>query len=141
MRIITLLLVGTVFCVGILVAGADDGAEKFWSEFRGAVINYKFDKVVSLTHFPFEIKGLDEYQPPEYHGRKGFRRNYERILVTPFVVEPGDKLLLGNMLKLVQKKTKLTRKDYLTADIIRIEQFEFERIKGRWFFTRAYVEE
>lgn len=139
---ITFLLSLTILAFVVSDACADDSAEKFWNDFRKAVVRHEYSKVVALTHFPFEILGLDESKPTEYHGKKGFRKNYMRVLFTPLVVQSsGDKLLHGDMLQVIQGKAKLTEKDYVSPEFIRVEQFVFERINGQWFFTRAYVDE
>jgi hypothetical protein len=139
------LLVGIIMMLAlptIVFPGQESPDVKdFWHSFRQAVLRNSIDQVSALTHFPFEVRGPDESDPIVFYDRKGFRNIFKRVVVQPVYVRSNGKSLVKSMLQVIEEKTDIIPADYLTSESMQIEQFEFQRIKGRWCFTRAYLEE
>jgi hypothetical protein len=65
-------------------AGANEtrleGFQKFWSDFRQAVLAGDKEKVASMTQFPFKTRGLLDTDPVSTHDHGGFLRIFDRLL-------------------------------------------------------------
>lgn len=131
----------------LLISGAcsaeesDTGLQSFWADFRQAVLDNDKDKIASMTHFPFEVRGPDDSDPVKHYDRTGFLAIYERLVVQRIYLASAGQFVSKSMRELIGGKSEITPGDFLTKNVIRFQQFEFERIKGRWRFTRAYLEE
>ena len=128
-------------CVVASAAEIDSGGNQFWHKFRQAVLANKVDQVSSLTRFPFEVRGPDDSDPVKNYNRKSFGGIFKRVVVQPVLLPSKGKFITKSMLQVVDEKTEITDKDYMTPEAFQVEQFEFQRIRGQWFFTRAYLEE
>jgi hypothetical protein len=134
----------TFFCLSTTVAfaaGKQTDATVFFHTFRHAVKSNNIEQVSTLTRFPFEVRGPDDSDPVRRFDRKGFPAILKRVLVQPVFVTADGKSVTKSMLQIVEEKRDLEEKDYDSPNFFRIEQFEFQRIRGRWAFTRAYLEE
>jgi len=130
-----------LFCVVCSAAVKDSGSNQYWSTFRQAVLDNNKEKIVAMTRFPFEVRGPDDSDPLKHYDRKGFLAIYERLVAQPVFLPSDGKIISKSMRQLIGEKKEITPADYLTSDSIQFHQFEFKRIKGKWFFTRAYLEE
>ncbi|HXH08631.1 MAG TPA: hypothetical protein VNP04_02495 [Alphaproteobacteria bacterium] len=117
------------------------GFQSFWSEFRQAVIDNDKAKIASMTRFPFKVRGLADSDPVKQYDRTGFLSIYERLVVQRVYLPEAGHIVAKSMRELIAGKSDITPEDFLTKNVVRFQQFEFERSKGRWWFTRAYLEE
>jgi hypothetical protein len=115
---------------------------KYWHSFRKAVMDNDKSQVLSLTHFPFKIKGTDDSDGVKKYDKNGFTKILVKLL-DQHVLLPGgsDKVIEKTMRQIVQEKKNLVREDFLTPNIIRIEDFVFKSVNGHWLFTQGYLEE
>jgi len=138
-----LLIIGLAVGLTIVPARAEtsspqtDGFQKFWSEFRSAVMSGDKAKVSRLTRFPFETRGPLDDDPVIGHDRQWFLKAYEELMDmdTGLTREPGAMRLL------IKNTPTITSKDAVRRDWARVGDFEFERIDGKWWFNFAFVEE
>lgn len=110
-------------------------AQAFWTKFRAAVLTGDKDKVLSITQFPFKTRGDLDDDPIRSHNKKSFLKNYDKI----FSEHSYDASM--TVKKVIEKKEKIIAKDFLHENSIRIENLIFEKNKGQWYFTFAYVME
>jgi hypothetical protein len=119
----------------------DPELQAFWTRFRQAVLAYDKNKVATMTQFPFEVGEVDDSVPIKHYNRKGFFDIYERLMVQRVSVPSGNVSIEKSMIEFIEDKTEIAPKDLSTENRMRFEQFVFERVRGRWRFTRAYLEE
>jgi hydroxyethylthiazole kinase-like sugar kinase family protein len=122
-------------------ANAADNAQSFWKTFRQAVLNGKTSEIVSMTRFPFEVRGVDDGDPVKRYNRHKFPAIFNQVVSQHVIVMTGKDVIEKTMLQIVKEKKDLNAADIAAPDFFRVELFTFHMIKGRWFFTRAYLEE
>jgi hypothetical protein len=130
-----------LICVAASAAEIGSSGDQFWHNFRQAVLANNVDQVSSLTRFPFEVRGPDDSDPVKNYNRKSFGGIFKRVVVQPVLLPIKGKFITKSMLQVIDDKKEITDKDYMTPEAFQVEQFEFQRISGQWFFTRAYLEE
>ena len=118
-----------------------DSFQSFWAEFRTTIVKGNKDKVVSLTNFPFKVRGPDDSDPVVYHDPKAFMKIYDDILDQQIYQMNGSKLTKTTMRKIIREKPNVTAGDLLSDDFARIEQFTFIKLRNKWLFDQAYFEE
>jgi len=132
---ILLLLVGCLVFVAQVQADVLADAQTFWSEFRTAVIGNKHEKVASLTYFPFQTRGDFDDNPINKYDKAGFLTIYAQI----FNEMSADATM--TVRKRIEQKIVITEKDFLTKELIRVENLIFKKVDGKWQFTFAYIVE
>lgn len=140
--LLRVLLFFIFLCAGTTHA-AENGAtplETYWSQFRQAVLDGNSEKVASMTRFPLWVRGPDDSDPVMYYDKKSFPQIFTRLLNQEVLYLSAGEVRSKTMLQVVKDKKQIAASDYLTDTVINVGQFEFERIKGRWLFTRAYLE-
>ena len=115
--------------------------KSFWAEFRTAILNGDMEKVVSLTKFPFEVRGPDDSDPVVYHDQNAFMKIYNDLLNQQIYKMTGSKLTTISMREIIKNKPNAIAGDLLSDDFARVEQFTFIKVKNSWLFNRAYFEE
>ncbi|BBA34877.1 hypothetical protein sS8_2933 [Methylocaldum marinum] len=131
----------------LLISGAcaaevpDPELQAFWTQFRQAVLARNKNKVAAMTQFPFEVRGVVDSSPVKHYNRKGFFDIYERLMVQRTDILSGNQFISKSMIELIEENPEIPPKDVLTENQMRFEDFVFERVRGRWRFTRAYLEE
>ena len=122
-------------------AEAKSDAQDFWSRFRQAVLSGKSDRVAAMTKLPLWVRGPDDSDPVVYYGRQDFDRVLKRLLNQEVTILKDGKISSTTMLKVIREKRDLSSKDLQTPNSLSVELFYFEKIAGRWIFTRGYLEE
>lgn len=138
---ISAIILFTLFCLACSANENASDANQFWSTFRQAVVDNNKERIASITRFPFEVRGPDDSDPVIRYDRKGFLAIYERLVAQSVYMPSEGKIVPKSMRQLISDKQELSPQDYLTSDAIQFHQFEFERIEGRWYFSRAFLEE
>lgn len=141
-----LLLVGILFCsacssVKEPVAKKANEENQFWQAFRQAVLDDNVDTVISMTHFPFEVRKPDDSAPVKRYEQQDFPALYEQLIAQQVYYPSGGAMSSKPMRQLIAEKQQITPGDFIKPNLIQFLQFEFDRIDGRWLFTRAYLEE
>lgn len=140
-----LLIVVTCVCAACSVnepAVKVNEENQYWDAFRQAVLDDDKDTIISLTHFPFEVRGPGDSASVKSYEQKDFPAIFEQLVTQPvYYQSSGGAINSKPMRQLIEEKQQITPGDFITPDLIQFIQFEFERIDGQWFFTRAYLEE
>jgi hypothetical protein len=132
-------MIGTVCAALTLLLGCSNPApepapsfETFWMEFRTAALARDAARIVPLTRFPFETKGvLDD--AAKQNDETAFRALFPRLLEQ----DVGLSAEPESMLNYMQRNAKVTAGE----DRVRVGQFVFEKVQNRWMFVSAYLEE
>lgn len=140
----SLLLRIGLLCVAILSTGCmADGHEKsfpsYWSEFRVAVLENDYKKLENLTRFPLEVKGVDDSIPVVHYKQDEFKEVFEKI-IKQTIYQPHNGEYIETDMRTVVNKTDVVP-DIQKDQEYQLEQLVFENIDGRWYLTRAYLEE
>lgn len=122
-------------------AAPEDGSRVFWSEFRSAVAKGDKEKIASMTKFPFPIRGELDGDPVTTFTKEKFPAVLERIMAQEALQLSHGRVVSKTMRQIVKEKTRINEADYAGANTIIVEMFVFEKVQGRWWFRRAYVEE
>jgi hypothetical protein len=112
----------------------------YWVAFRQAVLDNNVSKVKSLTRFPFETKGPLEEDKKKKFIAKEFDLLWPRLLETdPHSWGP----LRDSMRELIVRREEPRVEEISTEPTgkIQVGAFLFQKIKNRWYFTRAIVAE
>ncbi|GFO63172.1 hypothetical protein M1B72_17825 [Geomonas paludis] len=141
MRVLVLLLLA--ISIQALCYGSDetDSAGKFWTSFRKAVLVNDQAKLLEMTSFPLDVRGVSDDIPATSYNRRDFPGIFKKILLQPQYLLVNGRLRTKTMLGLIYDKATLTKQDLATPTFFRFHQLEFEKRKGRWFLVRAYLEE
>jgi len=118
----------------------NEGFRGFWRIFRDAVLSNDLAAVQSMTKFSFETRGAEESSALKKHSARDFILLYPRLLQA----DPKTGPLRDSMRELIWRKQELTVNESGTADSlgeIHIGVFVFKRVKNRWAFVRATVED
>lgn len=127
---------------GVSEARGSGDADKFWGEFRRAVVSGDIEKVAAMTRFPFSVSGVVDSYPVRYYGPKKFKAMLKTLLNQHVVVSsPSEKAEIKTMLQVISEKKQVAPVDFQTPKIMRVELFRFDNIDGRWMFTKAFQEE
>jgi hypothetical protein len=109
----------------------------FWTEFRQAIMANDKEKVASMTRFPFKTRGPDDGGPFEKYTKASFLKALDEMLQS----DPG---LIGEpdtMRRFIERQTTVTSKEVGTNSFARIGDFVFEKARGKWLFTMAYLDD
>jgi len=120
---------------------ANSDAQHFWGGFREAILSGDSNRVAAMTKLPLWVRGPDDSDPVVYYGRKDFDRVLKRLLNQKVSIWKGGKVTTTNMLKVIKEKRELSSKDLQAPNSLSVELFYFEKVAGRWFFTRGYLED
>lgn len=133
-----------LFLLVAVTANAADNLEEaktFWKSFRRSVLTGKTVDIASMARFPFEVRGVDDSDPVKRYSRQKFPLVFNQVLSQHVFVMSGKEIVEKTMLQVIKEKTDLTASDFATPDFFTVELFSFHLIKGRWLFTRAYLED
>lgn len=141
MRLLQVLLLAMtmlVVCCATVEAG---NADKFWTDFRKAVLINDEKTLLKMTKLPLEVRGVSDNIPPRYYSGSQFPAVFKKVLMQQEYLPHGGRLITKTMLALIYDKRTLAPEDLTTPTFFRFHQLEFEKKDGRWLLTRAYLEE
>jgi hypothetical protein len=115
--------------------------QRFWTEFRQAVLTNDSRKLVGMTHFPLEVRGVDDSQPAIQYKKEQFETIFKKILEQPVVAMEGEKVMTNTTKDIIGSTKSVTKAHTMTADSFRVDQLVFELRNGQWKLVRAYLEE
>ncbi|MBJ6799768.1 hypothetical protein [Geomonas propionica] len=122
-------------------AEAKSDAQDFWSRFRQAVLSGESDSVAAMTKLPLWVRGPDDSDRVVYYGRQDFKTVLKRLLNQEVSILKGGKVISRTMLEVIKEKKNLSSKDLQVPDSLSVELFYFQKVGGRWVFTRGYLED
>ena len=111
--------------------------QTFWKSFRMAVLEGDNDRLVNLTHFPFETRGVLDSDPVLKHDQKWFLTNWPKLIA----IDPGLRPTEDSMRQLIERTVEVTRKENPVEGWARVGDFEFKKLRGGWRFVHAYFED
>ena len=109
--------------------------QTYWHQFRTATLTNDYATFANFTRFPLPVKGrfTVTYQASE------ITKIFPRLMAQTIYQYQGGNLTKTTLLEAIKTKEKI---NYDAKDkIIRVDQFEFKFIDGKWFLTKAYLEE
>ncbi|MBE7439391.1 MAG: hypothetical protein HS115_13105 [Spirochaetales bacterium] len=121
-----------VSCAG--VTRSEQDVQQFYNAFRRAAIDGDVSRLTALTAFPFQTRGELDHDPIQYHNAEQFAVLVERILSERNV--DNTKTVRDVLIHY----PRIAPGDYQgSSESFRIENLVFERRRGRWQFTFAYL--
>ncbi len=114
--------------------------QAFWDQFRSAVLQNDKARIAGLTSFPFTTRGPLDRDPTIKHSRAWFLKSIDLLLAQKHYRYDGPRLQPFTMRELIEEKQTITEKDLSVGNRVWIEDFIFDKRRGRWFFTFAYTE-
>ena len=112
--------------------------QKFWTEFRPAIKANDKENVASMTNFPFKSRGGSDSDTIKTHTKESFLKIWDQMLKS----DPGLSAEADTMRRFVDRKETITAKDVGSGKgSVRIGDFVFEKIQGKWLFTMAFLED
>jgi hypothetical protein len=115
--------------------------QKFWTEFRQAVLAKDNQKLVSMTQFPLEVRGVDDSQPAKQYKQEQFETIFRKILEQPVVTMEGEKIIANTTRDIINSTKTITQEHSMTDASFRVDQLVFELKNKQWKLVRAYLEE
>ena len=120
---------------------ADTSPQKFWDEFRQAVLSNDTNAITNMTQFPFEQRGVDDSQPAVKYSKDQFDSLFKKVLEQPVVTMEGDNIIMHTTRKIIIATETIQDEHKLTAGSFRVDQLVFELKNNKWKLVRAYLEE
>ena len=128
-------LLGGLFICMPMSASSKVSFQDFWKEFRAAAIQEDKEKIIKLTHFPFNTRGLLDEDPTVKHDRSWFLKAYGDL----FNADPGVNPIPSTMRAFLKENPEVPSGNLPTGDWARVGDFEFKIINGQWLFVLAYL--
>jgi hypothetical protein len=111
--------------------------QAFWSAFRGAVLTGDKNATASLAEFPFKTRGTLDNDPVMTIDKDSFIEMLDRILDQ----DPGLRQEPETMRELIRRTAAVPQESIENETMFRIGLFLFKKIRGKWRFVQAYIEE
>lgn len=112
----------------------------FWNKFKAASLANDYPALEKLIHFPLEVKGVVDDIPIEKYGKNDLRKIFPKLMMqTVSHYDGADKFIdmpFADLIKTIDKVDAAVEDKH-----IRVEQFEFDLIDGKWYLVSAYLEE
>lgn len=115
--------------------------QNFWTEFRQAVLANDNKKLIGMTQFPLEVRGVDDSQPVTQYKKEQFDTIFKKILDQPVVTMEGEKIITNTTKTVIKSTNTITKDHIMTGDSFRVDQMVFELKNKQWKLVRAYLEE
>lgn len=115
--------------------------QQFWTEFRQAALSNDNKKLEAMTHFPLEVRGVDDSQPVTRYKKEQFDSIFKKILNQPIITMEGDKIITNTTKSVINSSNTITKDHIMTGDSFRVDQLVFELKNKQWKLVRAYLEE
>ena len=113
--------------------------QPFWNKFRAASLANDYATLATLTKFPLEVKGVDDSVPDEKYKKEQLSAIFPNLMSQPVFLPKDNDVVETNLREALTKTEKVEYKN--TDKEIRVEQFQFQLINGKWLLVRAYLEE
>ena len=120
--------------------GCPHTVQRYWQEFRTAVVKNDVDRIADLTQFPFVVSAgtLDADRTTKTVRRSEFIKIFPRLLTN----DPGVNPQPSTMRDLINENERLTTL-FCSPDggQIRVGDWVFQQIGQNWRFMQAYAED
>ncbi len=116
-------------------------AQAFWSEFRQAVIENNYQKLISQTQFPLAVHGEADFIPVKKITKDNFKAVFEKVLAQEEVkYNPQDGSTSSQTIRDVVINTiKLPANKIMPDDTLRISDLVFEYKNNSWKLVQTYL--
>ncbi|HEX5637485.1 MAG TPA: hypothetical protein VFY78_10395, partial [Gammaproteobacteria bacterium] len=111
---------------------AAPGAQSFWKEFRQAIIAGNSKRLISLTQFPLELRGVVDDVPTKLIEQGQFNDVFTKVLSQPVVSFDEDKIITQSTKDIVVATQSISETDMMTKDSFRVDQLSFELKNKKW---------
>ncbi len=115
--------------------------QNFWTEFRQAALANDNKKLIGMTQFPLEVRGVDDSQPITRYKKEEFDTIFKKILGQPVITMEGEKIITNTTKTVIKSTNTITKDHIMTGDSFRVDQMVFELKNRQWKLVRAYLEE
>ena len=119
--------------------GDTQSQKAFWDAFRAGVRSNNHKQVADLTRFPLKTRGPMDSDPVETYGRAGFLKVYNKLVRQEVYSNNDAELQSHTMRQIVEAQTLTPKLDQ--GEKFSVEQFDFEKLEGKWRFVFAYLED
>ena len=138
-------LIKYMACALLLVSASvhasdvDLAAQKFWGEFRQAVIVSDYAKLAKMTKFPLSIHGEADFIPVQKIEKNELKDMMEKVIGQEQIVLINGKDETTTIRKIINETKELDKSHILVkGKYFRVSDLEFEYENGSWWLFRAY---
>lgn len=115
-------------------------AQSFWTAFRAAVAFDDDSALAGMTRLPLRLRGEMDDDPVRRVPAADLPEVIDEVLEQR--IYPASASAAPQSLReIVQRLERLPDHAWLTPTSFRVEQLEFQRVKGRWALVQAYLAE
>lgn len=120
---------------------SDTQAQRFWAEFAAAVARDDVQALQGMTHLPLRVRGEMDSDPARKVGRQRLAQTLGEVLDQPVYTTPpeGGAMVRRPLRQVITAMPELPVQAWLTPTIFRVEQLEFERLRGHWKLVLVYL--
>ena len=130
-----------LFATGCFADTPKTQAQRYWNDFRQAVITADYQKLSAYSKFPLAVHGVVDGIPIRNIGKDEFEDAMKKILDQPLASYEGDKLVTYTQRELVLKTIDLKAIKIQADKGFRIGELVFEPSESTYKLVRAYLSE
>lgn len=130
-----------LFATGCFAETPKASAQRYWNDFRQAVITADYQKLRAFSKFPLAVHGIVDGIPVRNIGKDEFESTMKKILDQPLANYEGDKLVTYTQRELISKTIDLKEIKIQADKGFRIGELVFEPSENTYKLVRAYLSE
>lgn len=138
-KLLRLMLAFAVVVSCSCTASPDGDFQTFWTEFRRASLAGDLAAIEKMSKMPLEVRGVDDSIPARMCDAKELAKVYPALLAQTIYRYQGDEVTESSLRDVLEQTPSVA--SHAGEQDVRVEQFEFGRVDGRWRLVRAYLEE
>ncbi|VUD62274.1 hypothetical protein TDB9533_03008 [Thalassocella blandensis] len=112
--------------------------DQFYEQFTNAVDNNDWDKVVSLTQFPFVFKGQLDIEGEIEVSKEEFKKVFPVYLENEAYIDLEGELIPSTFRGLLM--TRMDSSESVSDSSAQIHDFVFEKIGNSWKLVKVYTD-
>jgi hypothetical protein len=131
-----------VYAVPAGAAEPEINFAQFWTRFRAAVLQRKWDEIKSYTQFPLKTHGVLDGSPKRKITESRFQTHFERFLTQrTFESNDDDERITISQEEKIRRRTSPYNNIPASHDWARVEDMQFHRRMGGWKLSLIYSDE
>lgn len=130
-----------LFAMGCFAETPKTPAQRYWNDFRQAVVTADYQKLRAYSKFPLAVYGVVDGIPVRNIGKDEFESIMKKILDQPLASYEGDKLVTYSQRELVSKTIDLKAIKIQADKGFRVGELVFEPAENTYKLVRAYLSE
>lgn len=138
-KLLRMFLVFAVMVSCSCTASQDGDFQSFWVEFRRASLAGDLAAIEKMAKMPLEVRGADDSMAVRMCDAKMLAEVFPAILAQTIYRYQGDEVTELSLRVVLEKTPAVAIQE--GQNEVRVEQFEFGQVDGRWRLVRAYLEE